>query len=88
MDWQKEAIDEAIVKVVTNELGRVLKGTSNADIKYRALDLYESCNKILGYVVMGYWTKVLTEEEYKEYHSFVFDMVNDARCLVLFGEFI
>lgn len=88
MDWQKEAIDEAIVKVATKDLRHVLEGTSDMDIKYRALDLYESCSKILGYVVMGYWAKALTDEEYKEYHSFVFDMVTDARCLVLFGQFI
>lgn len=87
MDWKKELIDEAIVKVANEELRRVLKGTST-DIKYRALDLYESCSKILGYVVMGYWAKALTDEEYKEYHSFVYDMVSDARCLVLFGKFI
>lgn len=88
MDWKKELIDDAIVKVANEELRRVLKGTSDTDIKYRALDLYESCSKILGYVVMGYWANALTEEEYKEYHSFVYDMVSDARCLVLFGKFI
>ena len=86
MDWKKELIDEAII-AVTNDLRHVLEGT-DMDIKYRALDLYESCSKILGYVVMGYWAKALTDEEYKEYHSFVYDMVSDARCLVLFGKFI
>ncbi len=88
MDWKKELIDDAIVKVATNDLKHVLRGTSNMDIRYRALDLYENCSKILGYVVMGYWAKALTDEEYKEYHSFVYDMVIDARCLALFGRFI
>ena len=86
MDWKKELIDDAIVKVANEELRHVLEGTS--DMEYRALDLYESCSKILGYVVMALWAKALTEEEYKEYHSFVYDMVSDARCLVLFGKFI
>lgn len=89
MDWKKKAIDEAIIKVATIGLEYVLEGVPNRDdIKHRALNLYQDCSQILGYVGMGYWANVLTREEYEEYHDLVYDMVNDAHHLAYFGEFI
>lgn len=88
MNITKNHIDNAIIKIANEELNEVLYGTSGAGIEHRALHLLEKCCEVKGYVAMAYWTDNLTDEEFREYNNFVYDMVFDAHDLAFFGHFM